>query len=66
MGALMRYTSNPDHLSDVPRDMLEVVLLVARKDWKQNPAKGVIQNMRRDPLLAAAFKQYKDIDSDSD
>jgi hypothetical protein len=66
MGALERYTANLDHLKDLPKDMLEVIVLVARKNWRDNPAKNVIRNLEKDPEFAEILAQYGDVDSDED
>ena len=64
MGGLERYTRSPDHLVDLPKNMVEVIILIARKDWKENPAKQVLRNLKRDPEFAEAIREYQGDDSD--
>ena len=66
LGSLERYTMNPDHIGDYPKDMIEVVLLAAKKKWKQNPAKQIIRNLAQNPEYENMIRQYRYVESDSD
>ena len=66
LGSLERYTMNPDHIADFPKDMIEVILLAAKKGWKQNPSKMIIRNLSQNPEYEAVIRQYRYVESDSD
>ena len=64
MGGLERYTRNVDNIADFPKSMIEVIVMISRKDWKDNPAKQVLRNLRRDPEFEEEIREYEDTDSD--
>lgn len=66
LGGVERYTSNPDFIQDFPKELIDTLLLLAKKNWKNNPAKLIIRNLARDPEYEALLRQQNYIDSESE
>lgn len=64
MGALERYTRNPDYVEDLPQDMIEVIVVVARKKYVENPAIQVLRNIAKNPKFEHLVRDYIEEDSD--
>lgn len=65
MGGLERYTRSKNHIADLPKDMIEVVVIVARKKFIDNPGIQTLKNLRKNPSYEHIVRDYIDeVDSD--
>ncbi|CAI2384862.1 unnamed protein product [Moneuplotes crassus] len=64
MGALERYTRNQDYVEDLPQDMIEVIVVVARKKFVENPAVQVLRNIAKNPKFEHLVRDYIEEESD--